>query len=261
MNFFLRVKGSIADFSAYRQFASEPFDKAFAYLVLLVLLLGVPFLIYAAVRLNTGINQFAVTFSQNVPEFILKNGELSVQANMPLIMEKSESFVMVVDTTGRTAESILDDYEKGIFMSRTKFVSKKNPVQKEEVSFSAFKGLVVTKADVERWLPMIKLIGIFVVIFGFIYMLIAKLIGTLIMAIVCLFFSVVQRAGLGYGSALRIAVYALTLPTVLQTLQTAFLPRLPLSWAVYYGVFAVYLWFAVRANKAGTFQTRQVTPV
>jgi hypothetical protein len=249
VNFFVRVRESITDFGAYKRFAAEPFNKAFGYLALLVLVLGLPFLIYTATRFHSGINKAADLFRQSCPDFTFENGELTVHAAMPIIIQDGDSY-MVVDTTGGTDEGVLEDYESGMFLSQTRAVIKQNRYETREVDLSQLKELTVTKADVEEWLPGLKAFSVFIVVFGLVYMLSAKLLGAVIMGLICLLLATVQKAELTYGSSIAISIYALTLPTVFQTLQKIFLTQFPHPGLVYYVVLAMYLWFAVRANKS-----------
>jgi hypothetical protein len=243
------MKESISDFGAYKRFASEPLNKAFGYLVVLVLVFGLPFLVYTAAKFHAGINQAVDLFKESCPDFTFANGELTVHAVMPIVIDDGGSY-MVVDTTGGTDESVLDDYESGMFVSQTRAVVKRNRYETREIDLSQLKEMTVTKADVEEWLPGLKAFSVFIVVFGLVYMLAAKLLGAVIMGLVCLLFATVQKAGLTYGSSIGVSIYALTLPTLFQTLQHIFLPQFPQPGLVYYAVLVLYLWFAVRANKS-----------
>ncbi|MEW6173329.1 MAG: DUF1189 domain-containing protein [Bacillota bacterium] len=250
MGFFGRAKASVADFGAYRQFAQEPFDKAFGYLVLMVLLLGTVYLVYTVIQLNSGINEMVGGFSRSCPDFVLENGELTVYADMPITVNgDKEDGVIVIDTTGRTDRSVLDKYEQGVFVSRTQVVNKKNRIETQEMNFSELKGFRITKSNVEQWLPKLKYFSVLIVLFGLIYMVIAKLLGAVVLGLVCLLFSAIQGTGLNYGNGIRISVYALTVPTIFQTLQKMVSPGFPHPGLVYYILTLIYLWFSVRANK------------
>ncbi|MEW6182100.1 MAG: DUF1189 domain-containing protein [Bacillota bacterium] len=251
MGFFTRIKESIFNFDAYPRFAREPFDKAFGYLVLMTLLFGTVFLVYTVIRLNTGISEMVGTFNRSCPDFVLQNGELTVDADMPITIDGGdEDGMIIIDTTGRTDRSVLDKYEQGVFVSRTQVVNKKNRIETQEMNFSELKGFKITKADVEQWLPNLKFFSVFIIIFGLIYMIVAKLLGAVVLGLFSLLISAVQGAGLDYGRGIRISVYALTVPTLFQTAQKIVSPGFPHPGVVYYILALIYLWFAVRAGKS-----------
>lgn len=249
LGFFKNMSDSAINFSQYRRFSNQPRGRVIAYLLLIVLVLGTPVLLSLAYDFNRDMNSWISDFSKTAPEFVLKNGELSVSGELPLVIEKEvedEKSIIVVDTSGQTDESILKDYQSGIFISKTKAVYKQNLVETQEYHFAGFKGAEIQKADVEKALSYMKLVSILIVLFGLIYFFLAKLCTAALLGLVCLLFSRFLNAGLKYGQAFNITVYALTIPTLFQALQTIIAPGFAYGWSIYYTIALLYLWFAVR---------------
>lgn len=249
--FFKDMNDSAVNFSAYRNFAVHPWSRVIGYLVLLVLLLGTPVLLSFVSDFNREVDRVAEKFSRAVPDFLLKNGELQVFGEMPLVFEDESGgrkSVIVVDTSGKTDESILRDYETGIFISKTKVVQKRNSLETQIFYFSNFQDLTVTKKDVLEWLPYLKLTAVFIVIFGLIYFFLAKLCTAALSGVLCLLFSRIQQRRLTYEQGVKISVYALTIPTLLQALQAVILPNLFAVGFLYYVVLLIYLWFGVQSG-------------
>lgn len=248
--FFKDMNDSAVNFSAYRNFAGHPWRRVIGYLVLLVLLLGTPVLLSFVYDFNREVDRLAEKFSREAPDFLLKNGELQVFGEMPLILEDERGGsrnIIVVDTSGETDESILQDYENGVFVSKTKIVQK-NSLETQIFYFSNFKDLTVTKEDVLEWLPSLKLTAVFIVLFGFIYFFLAKLCTAAVSGLLCLLFSRLQQRCLTYGQGVKISVYALTIPTLLQALQAVILPGFFAFGLLYYIVLTIYLWFGVQSG-------------
>lgn len=252
MGFFKDMSDSAINLFQYRRFADQPWGKVISYLLLIVLILGIPVLLSFVFDFNKGVGGLIAKFNENIPDFVLKDGELAVSGEMPLVFEDisgEEKNIYVIDTSGETDVSVLDDYDTGMFISKKEAVIKKNAIEKQTYSFSAFKGGEIHKADVEKFLSYIKFIGIFIVLFGLIYFFLSKLCTAVVLGLVCLLFSAVQNTGLKYEQTFKITIYALTIPTLFQALHQILAPQFYYGRFIYYCIALLYLWFAVRAIR------------
>jgi hypothetical protein len=246
------MSDSAINLRQYRGFADQPWRRVISYLLLLVLILGTPVLLSFVFDFNQWVGEFIAEYNENIPDFVLKDGELSMTGEMPLIFEdKSGDMknVFIIDTSGKTDDSVLDDYDTGVFFSKKEAVAKRSALEKQSFSFSAFKGGEIDKADVEEILSNLKWSGIFIVLFGLIYFFLAKLCTAAVLGFVCLLFSAMQNSGLQYGQAFKITVYALTIPTLFQSLQQIIAPEFALGGCIYYTIALLYLWFAARVIR------------
>jgi len=251
VGFFKDMNDSAINLSAYRKFADRPWGRVIGYLVLLVFILGTPVMLSFVYDFNRALKMGINEFSKEAPDFVLKNGELEVAGKMPLVIEDKivENSVFIIDTSGSTDASVLQNYESGIFISKTQLVNKLNNMETQTFNFSELQGIELTKADVEKLLPYLKLTGFFIILFGLLYFIFAKAVSAVFFGVVCLLFSQIQQAGLTYGQAFKITVYALTIPVLLQALMAILMPGLFYAGVVYYTVLLLYLWFAVKACK------------
>lgn len=250
MGFLKDMSDSAVNFPEYRNIAHSPWKKVITYLLLIVLILGLPVLLSFAFDFNRGVDLFVSEFHKKVPDFVLKNGELTMSGKMPLVFE-SDGSVVYIDISGETDDSVLDNYDLGIYFSKTEMVSKQSTVEKQTFSYSVFQEQEIHKADVENYLSESKkFVGLMIIFFGLIYFFLAKLCTTALLGFICLLFSSMQNSNLRYGQAFKITVFALTIPTLFQALHQILAPGFVYGWSIYYTIALLYLWFAVRANRS-----------
>lgn len=241
INFFTKIYRSVTDFSFYRLVLKEPSGKAFLYLLLLSLLFGAIALIEPIVATNKGIN-IANEFVRNeVPYFVLADGELEVDGDMPIIYEDGSEGI-IIDTTGKTDESILDEYERGVYISKYKLINKQDRIQKRVIEFSQMKDLNITKDDVMSLLPHARWIIAVILVFGIIGMFLGKLISTLLISIIGLIINAMTKAKLEYGNIYKLGIYSITLPTIIKTVINLADITIPYFFMIYYGIVVFYLW-------------------
>lgn len=161
----------------------------------------------------------------SLPPFEVKieQGHLSTTLPEPFVFSDAD-FTVIVDTSGKTLDA--SSYDQAILVSKTKGIFKKSRFETREYSWSGIPDFQITTADLIDWLiahqdrilwilflvmalgvvPLIWLFLIPVICFLALLLLVpAKLFGT----------------GLSYGQTASIAFYAITLPTLVQTLLVA----------------------------------------
>lgn len=248
MNFLRDMSDSAVNFSEYRKYARLPWKKVINYLLLMILILGLPVLLSIAFDFNKGMDNFIGEFDKRIPDFVFKNGELVMSGEMPLVFEGDGS-VLYIDTSDKTDDSVLDGYELGLYFSKTELVSKHSTVEKQTFSYAVFKDQEIHKADVKNYLSSSKkFVDTMLILFGLIYFFLAKLCTAALLGVICLLFASLQNISLRYGQATKISVFALTIPTLFQALHQILTPGFIYGWSIYYTLALVYLWFAVRAN-------------
>lgn len=251
MGFFKDMSDSAINFSQYRYFANLPWKRVISYLLLMVLVLGIPVLLSFAFDFQRDMTKRIEEFNRTAPDFVLKNGELTVAGEMPLVYESgNHNSAIIIDTSGKTDSSVLDDYDQGFFIEKTKIVYKQNSLETQEYHFSALKDLKIEKADVVNMLPYLKTMSMMIVLWGLIYFIFAKICTVSVLSLVTLLFSGIQNCGLNYGQSFKITVYAITIPTLFQSLQNIVAPGFVYGWSIYYTIAVIYLWLAVRSTKS-----------
>ncbi|MGI5878992.1 MAG: DUF1189 domain-containing protein [Syntrophomonadaceae bacterium] len=249
MGFFVSVWASISDPGAYPELIRKTTGKCMLYLILLVLLFGTPVLLKMSYSYNQGIDSLIVAAEKEVPDFQFANGELEVFADMPIIIDGGAEQVIIIDTTGNTAATILQEYESGFFVGRHEVVSKENAYKTETLNYDQLKEFSFDKEEVMQWIPWLKGFWIVLLFGGLITMILSKLLATVILGLLGLLLGSMQRYNLTYEQALRLSAHALTTPIIFQACKSLVYPGMPFSGLIYYGTFIIYMWLAIKALK------------
>lgn len=252
MSFLSQFRNSIVSFESYRHFLRQKVGRAVLYLLLLSLILSAVTGIKVLYDFNYGIDVMIRNFRTEVPNFVLKNGELTVDAPMPYYVEKDEDFLFVIDTSGKLDESVLNDYPEGIFLSRYEAVLKQNAFEIRKIDFSSLAGATITKDEVINWLPLLKWLSIFIIVFGFLFYFIGKLLSALLISLLGLIMSSAAKFRMEFGDLYKLSIYTLTLPMVIKALVGLAGINIPFFWLIYYGIAVFYLWKAIQLLKRDT---------
>lgn len=241
MGFFSKLKNSITNPKAYNEFLKESMGRAVIYLLLLCLIFGGINAIRNVYDFNKGVLMVLNDFKENIPNFVLANGELNVAGQMPIIINEGEPSVIIIDTSGKTVETVLDNYDSGTLITKTKYIEKKNPMQKSETDFASFKTLTVTNADVEKWIGIARFANILIVIFGPIFFFGTKFIAAFIISLFALLINVFCKAKVNFRELYKLSIYSLTFSIVLKVLFAVTTIEVPYFWILYYGLSLIYL--------------------
>ncbi len=237
---------SLYDFKAYAGFKKGTMGRAFLYLFVVSMIFG----IIGSVKIYMGMDQafkdMHQTFTKDFPNFTFTKDGLEVEGKMPIISAEGNKFVTVVDTEGKVSPSVLDLYEEGIYVGKTKLIFKKNQVETREYDLSSFKELApLTKRDVEKFFAYSWVISLFVIIFFLAFYFVAKIVNAAVVGLIGLIYSAITRSGESYGNLFKLSVYALTLPIILETLQMVTGFNIPFFFWVYFAIAAGYLIYAL----------------
>ncbi|MCX7920632.1 MAG: DUF1189 domain-containing protein [Clostridia bacterium] len=246
-NFFTKAVKSISDFGYYKNLIKQSVGKSISYLLLLCLILGTISMIRPVLEFNRGISTFISAFEKNIPEFVLENGELNVSGPMPVTTEE-DGAIFIIDTSGRTGVEALNNYDNGMLVLKDKMIQK-NLGNIQTTEFSSLAGLKLTKSDIGQWLPFLKFISVFIVLFGLIVFIIGKLLSALLISIIGLLLNAIVSAGLTFKDIFKMAVYSLTLPIILKVILSAAAINVPFFWLVYYLIAVFYVGYAMTLIK------------
>ncbi|MGE5417934.1 MAG: DUF1189 domain-containing protein [Acidobacteriota bacterium] len=265
MGIFSRLVKSIINPAAYGELVKLGLGKAMGYLILLVLLVTIPVHIYQVYGSNGMVSAVSQLIDQNIPDFSLSNGVLQVDAEMPITIAETPQNLIVIDTSGRSNQSILNDHPEGVLFTKDQMVVKQNG-QVQQISLSDLQ-VEFNKDDLFKVLPLIKTFGIVYIILGpFVIWLIKMLQVFTLMGLVALIVSAISSAELSYTESVTVAVYAMTLPFLVQGLQKVLIPTFPYPCLLYYILFIICIILGVQGAKnrntglADPMQTIQPTP-
>ncbi|MGE5405206.1 MAG: DUF1189 domain-containing protein [Candidatus Saccharibacteria bacterium] len=250
MGFFSRLINSILKPAAYNELVQMGLGKAMGYLILLVLLITVPVHGYQAYEMSGEFKQLAVDLAPQIPNFTLANGELQVDAKMPLILDQTEQNIIVIDTTGTTDQSILNDYPGGFLLTKTKMYVKQTGGQITETDYTQFKDMSFNKESLLKLIPLLNVFGFLLVLLGWIWVYLCKLLQVFtIMGLITLIVSAVTSAKLKYEQSVTVATYAMTMPFVVQGIQKVLIPTFEYPSLLYYGLFIIWIVLGVLGAK------------
>ena len=248
MGFSRQVKDSFTNFESYSEFAIQKRGKTFKYLVLLVTLTFLIGGLRFVFDFKVGAAGVRETVEQQVPEFRLENGELIVSGEQPIILGDDGHTVMIIDTTGQTQESVLNDYSEGVLVLRDRLITKQD-YQQKEIMFADFKEISFNKENLIGLLPMLKWLLVLIAVFAYIFKLVWVFITVLILAAIGLILNSSEKSGLKFENLLNMAVYAFTLPWLIEMLKNLIYPALPMFWVIKWGLAVYILYRGIKAAK------------
>lgn len=248
MKFFEEVKASITNFGAYRDFIRQTGKQAAAYFLILTMILGFLSVVGSVVQFNRGLGRGLSQIKNEVPDFRLSNGELNIETPMPLVTE-DKNFLGIIDTTGKTGPEALDNRSEGLVLTKTKAYYKSPDIQLKTIEYSDLGNLDIDKGTFFSWLPLLRFLSIFILIFGPIFFIIGKCISVLVFGLVAFIISKMQNVELNYERAVILAIHALTLPWIVDVIKDYLAPNLPFYGFVYLALAIFYEWKAIEAVK------------
>ncbi len=241
MSFWNQFIGSVLRIDYYLILVKCSVSKAITYLIILTFIIGLLPGIQMLLSFNSAVDFLAKEMEGDSPDFIFANGALTVNAPMPYIINKEEDALFIVDTSGKSDESILKDYKKGIFIGKDKIVTKKNVFETKNYDLEKFRKFALTKADVVKYLPWSKWINLFVELVGYISGVIINLVAALIVGICGWIVSKIMSAPIKCKDLYKISIYTLTLPLLLEWAKDLYTIDIPLFGICFYIISIVYI--------------------
>lgn len=247
MGFFQQVIASFTNFDSYKVVAFQRSGRTLKYFFLLFTLVFILGSIRIAYDMTASFSEALNTVKENLPEFSLKNGELNVEGPQPIILGGENNTALVIDTTGKTNETILDNYNEGVFISKHELFTKQN-YQVKKINFSAFKTVTLNKEKLVQWLPVLKWLIIILGLIGYLFSLVWALMTTALLAMLGTFMvKQAVRSKINFSKLWNIAVYAMTLPWILEMVKNLIYPGLPIFFAIKWGTAIFIMYKAVEA--------------
>ncbi len=253
MVFFGRIKDSFTNFEMYSEIAFQKKGQTLKYFFILFTILFIFGSLRVAYDFNVRISTMIETARDKVPEFSFANGVLKVEGQQPVILEGENNTVVIIDTTGKTNESVLGKYSEGVFISSQMVVTKQN-FETRIIKFNNFKNFNLDKEKLIRLIPAFKWIIIPVAIVLYIFSTVWALITSVLLAAVGSFMVKSQNKDkVDFSKLWNIAVYSLTLPWILDAAKNLVYPDLPFFFIIKWAVAIIVLSKALEAvNKSIT---------
>ena len=244
INFFKKVWYSITKFEQYPAMATEGFQRAIKYLVTLTIIVTIFAMIGSLLQMNKLVNSLAQYIEQNIPDFTVTDGKVSMDIEQPIIIENVEYVTidkMIINPLAETDEQ-KEQFEKDetivgttIFFFKDKIVLKSKiddeQIQRQEYTYSDFVANYTgenieafNKADVVEYLTSQRMMT-FYAKYGlsmFVYLLLLNIIYSLLDALeiglLGWFTASLARIRMRFVAIYNMAIYSLTLPMILNIL-------------------------------------------
>jgi hypothetical protein len=249
-SFWMKILSSVQGIKHYETILKEAAGKAVLYLLFISLLLGAIGAIRGSIEVTLGISTFIKVYNDECPNFELKNGELSVDGNMPIVLLEDEDNYIVIDTTNNTNVDVLASHSKGILILKDKIIQKKNEVQTQVIDFNSFQGGTINKNIVNRYLPYANAIIPFIFLGSVLWYFFGGLLSSLFLALLALILNGIFKTKLNYGQLYSLSIYALTTPLIIDTLfKILNLEHFNFYWLVYHVIAYIYIGFVLNNLK------------
>lgn len=230
--FFKKVWYSIDKIEKYSELSAEGFGKAIKYLIILVMIIALISSAATVYRTSIEVKNIAKYIDEKSPELTYSNGELNIDSEMPIIEENENFGKIIIDTNIETEETInqyindVQDNESAIIILKNKLILKEEGIQgnvnynyKEllgEIGITEF-----NKKDLVEFMSGTSMMTLYLnlMLVLFIYAFVIYLINTLFYAITISIFgyltTIILRLKIRYVAVFNMAIYAITLPTIL----------------------------------------------
>lgn len=261
MGFIKKFKNSLYNFSSYNVFLKQSLGKSVVYLLLLTLVLSFFGIIATSIKIHSGVTEFTTFINDELPNFEFKNGEFSCDGTMPIIYDE-DGTVLIIDTSESANKNVLKDYKS----STQAFLITKNELYQQTAGsikttdLKDLKGLSFNKNSITDKIPSWEVILILVVA---ICIPIGSFIGNLFVAYIViglggLIISSILHKELKYSEVVRLGIYSLTIPLIINTLWNIIGISFPFSTRLflllYLGIAFTYLTLGFKALDENSYK-------
>ena len=228
--FFKKIWYSIDKVEKYSELSAEGFGKAIRYLITLIVMLAIVSAGVTVFRTSKQMKQVSEYIKENAPEFKYSDGILDIDINEPIINENENFGKIIVDTISETEDiqnQYMDDIKKekrAVVVLKDKLILKEtenNIVYKYEELFKELNISEFSKDDLASYLVSSVMMPLYLNLFLvlFIYALVMQAMNTVFYIIIISIFgyltSMILRLKIRYVAVFNMAVYSITLPTLL----------------------------------------------
>lgn len=248
MGFFTKFSKSLYDFKSYISFKKESTGKAFLYLFLMSLLIGLISIIRPIYQVNNAFKIGKEEFNNSIQELNFKNGVLEVKSSKPIsIME--DSFALIVDTDSEEADpDKIKGYPNAMLFYKDVAYFKSN-WKVQQINYDEIQNLEINKQDVNKYIGIMKSVVYVCIAFMPIGIFIKNMFTALIIALFALVIGAIQKNEQSFGDMYKLSIYALTLPSLVSLLNSSTGMKIPHFYSLYCLIAIIYMWFVIKAIK------------
>ena len=248
MNIFKQFYKSTHSPRDIASFRFQGIGKTILYVFLLTLLSILPSIYYLSTMITSGIESTKSVMNDDIPTFIIENGTLSAETDVPLTIDQGD-FSIIVDPTGVITSDDLEDKENAFALLKNDFAVAAGG-RIDTYSYSMLEGLRLTKEDIIDMVDKVDgLKGIIIPIvstFIFLFSSAASFIEVSILAWIGIALKNLAGRNVSYRYLWRMAAYSVTLPTVFFTIMSALNTNVPNSFVINWFVEIIILFLAIK---------------
>ena len=267
--FFKKVWNSIVKIETYPAMAAQGFKKAIIYMIKIIVILAIVLSLGVIYQMNETINKGKDYLQNNFPEFSYQDGILTVEGEQPIIVSEDNDIIgkTIVDTNQNQEQEKINGYISAIEENGNGFIilSDRLIVKDESVSGTityvykeALDQMKITQFNKQTVLDYINsgsIINLYISLFAtfFIYSFtmyfFTTLINVLMLSVVGYITTWIARIKMRYIAIFNMAVYSITLSTILNIIYLAINIFIPFTMeyfqVMYITVSAIYLIAAI----------------
>lgn len=251
-NFFVKLVRSFTDFNFYREIIGTKLSSAFGYIVILALIIGILTSIRPVVSFDTGLKSLLNSIKDDMPEFTLKNGLLTVEGEMPIIIKDADRTIII-------NSDILDDpnyddtlatYNEAVYITGNKIYYKEDSNNTRIINYATLGAFEFNRSILLTVTSMMNVLPFLMVLFIIIGSIVGKLFSSLIVSVLAIIINaIIGNSNLQYKNLYIIGIYTMTLPSLIKLLLNVLYIEIPFFWVIYYAIVIFYLYNGINNAK------------
>jgi len=263
MNLLQQFTNSIWNFDSYKSLSKTKGSKSFLYILLLFMIVYLVFFINTSFKTNDLVTSLETAMQEDVPDFRLANGKFSFDGAMPYKIDDN-GFLFIIDTTGETQQEDLNTVFNGVLITEKEMISVSSG--KTEITPFELLPFEISKDQVLKFIPSIKVIVLVFLAIWSIFAFGAKLFGILMLALITMIANAMFNKKLTFGNQWNIAIYASTLPILITCIHSLFgSPLGGFMFFVYWILAITYVFLGVyhiskNDDSLGTAEVLEIQP-
>ncbi|MFA5271557.1 MAG: DUF1189 domain-containing protein [Candidatus Omnitrophota bacterium] len=247
--FFKEVIKAVSGFGFYYEVKDFRVSRSLIYIFTFLLFVTVILTAEYTYFINKGLGLAVKWSEEKLPVININKGIVSADVVQPYVMD-IESFVMVIDTTGKI--TTLDDYKQGVLLTKDRVITKKSAQETRIYTLENVEQLTIDQPFLKKAKKMLLMVIAPIMLIGmYLYFCFTRFAQIMFFSLFALIVSSATTAKLSYKQIFNICVYAIT-PSMILGLLSAVIPtKIPFFILIYCGVYLMYLIGALNAAKEG----------
>ncbi|WP_164880403.1 DUF1189 domain-containing protein [Clostridium manihotivorum] len=229
----------------YIKFNQISLAAAVVYLFTISLILG----LIGYIRPTLNYYRFMDTIHHEVvydfPEFNFSNGILKVDGKQPILLRKSDYYILI-DTTGKTKVSDIEKYNKSVLILKDKAFIKNGDKPIDETRYSIIKFLHFDKKQFIQSMYDFKAGSFIILIAAPVLFFVSNLFTAFIVSMLGTLVNATLKAGIKYINLYKLSIYSITTSMVLSCIRRILGINIIFINYVYIIIGFIYLFLAIR---------------